>query len=178
MKKQVLVVDDDRVFNQLLVEQIADLGLDCVGALNWKEASQILLETEPDLIFLDLKLPDADTPKLVETLSAQYPVVVLTGYGSIRNAVSLIQAGAVEYLTKPVGLDELEIIIRRELDSAELRSRNAFYRRQLESRRPGPLVGNSRAMHEVLDLIEAVAPTDATVLILSLIHISEPTRPY
>jgi two-component system response regulator HydG len=165
MKKQVLVVDDDRVFNQLLVEQIADLGLDCVGALNWKEASQILQENEPDLIFLDLKLPDTDTPKLVESLSAQYPVVVLTGYGSIRNAVSLIQAGAVEYLTKPVGLDELEIIIRRELDSAELRRRNAFYRRQLESRRPGPLVGNSRAMLEVLDLIEAVAPTDATVLI-------------
>ena len=165
MKKQVLVVDDDRVFNRLLVEQIADLGLDCMGALNWKEASERLLETEPDLIFLDLKLPDADTPKLVESLSAQYPVVVLTGYGSIRNAVSLIQAGAVEYLTKPVGLDELEIIIRRELDSAELRSRNAFYRRQLESRRPGPLVGNSRAMQEVLDLIEAVAPTDATVLI-------------
>ena len=165
MKKQVLIVDDDRVFNQLLVEQIADLGLDCVGALNWKEASRFLLDAEPDLIFLDLKLPDADTPKLVETLSAQYPVVVLTGYGSIRNAVSLIQAGAVEYLTKPVGLDELEIIIRRELDRAELRSRNAFYRRQLESRRPGPLVGNSPAMHEVLDLIEAVAPTDATVLI-------------
>jgi len=165
MKKQVLIVDDDRVFNRLLVEQIADLGLDCVGALNWKEASQILLEAEPDLIFLDLKLPDADTPKLVETLSAQYPIVVLTGYGSIRNAVSLIQAGAVEYLTKPVGLDELEIIIRRELDRAELRSRNAFYRRQLESRRPGPLVGNSPAMHEVFDLIEAVAPTDATVLI-------------
>ncbi len=165
MKKQVLIVDDDRVFNQLLVEQIADLGLDCVGALSWKEASQILLETEPDLIFLDLKLPDADTPKLVETLSAQYPVIVLTGYGSIRNAVSLIQAGAVEYLTKPVGLDELEIIIRRELDRAELRSRNAFYRRQLESRRPGPLIGNSPAMHEVFNLIEAVAPTDATVLI-------------
>jgi len=165
MKKLVLVVDDDRVFNQLLVEQIADLGLDCIGALNWKEASQTLLEIEPDLIFMDLKLPDADTPKLVEALSPQYPIVVLTGYGSIRNAVSLIQAGAVEYLTKPVGLDELEIIIRRELDNAELRRRNAFYRRQLESRRPGPLIGNSRAMQEVLDLIEAVAPTDATVLI-------------
>ncbi|HEX9195830.1 MAG TPA: response regulator, partial [Azonexus sp.] len=146
MKKLVLVVDDDRLFNQLLVEQIADLGLDCIGALNWKEAEQTLQETEPDLIFMDLKLPDADTPKLVEALSPQYPIVVLTGYGSIRNAVSLIQAGAVEYLTKPVGLDELEIIIRRELDSAELRSRNAFYRRQLESRRPGPLIGDSRAM--------------------------------
>ncbi|MGB4911519.1 MAG: hypothetical protein WBO95_05180 [Candidatus Dechloromonas phosphoritropha] len=95
-------------------------------------------------------MPDADTPKLVETLSAQYPIVVLIGYGSIRDAVSLIQAGAVEYLTKPVGLDELEIVNRRELDSAELRQRDEFYRRQLESWQPGPLLGNSRAMLEVL----------------------------
>ena len=140
MNKQVLVIDDDRVFNQLLVEQIADMGLDAVGANSWAEASRLLQESEPDLIFLDLRLPDADTPKLVETLSPQFPIVILTGYGSIRNAVSLIQAGAVEYLTKPIGLDELEITIRRELENSELRRRNAFYRRQLESRRPGPLI--------------------------------------
>ena len=165
MKKLILVVDDDQVFNRLLVEQIGDMGLDAVGALNWAEASAILSEREPDLIFLDFRLPDADTPQLVEALAAQFPVIVLTGYGSIRNAVSLIQAGAVEYLTKPVGLDELEVTIRRELENAELRQRNAFYQRQLESRRPGPLVGNSRAMDDLLAMIEAVAPTDATVLI-------------
>ncbi len=165
MKKLILVVDDDQVFNRLLVDQIGDMGLDAVGALSWAEASLILSEREPDLIFLDFRLPDADTPQLVEMLAGQFPVVVLTGYGSIRNAVSLIQAGAVEYLTKPVGLDELEITIRRELQNAELRQRNAFYLRQLESRRPGPLVGNSRAMDELLTMIEAVAPTDATVLI-------------
>jgi len=165
MKKLVLIVDDDRVFNRLLVEQVAEMGLDAVGAHSWKEAAQILQESEPDLIFLDLRLPDADTPQLVASLSGQFPIVVLTGYGSIRNAVSLIQAGAVEYLTKPVGLDELEITIRRELDNAELRRRNAFYRRQLASRRPGPLIGNAPAMQEVMRLIEAVAPTDATVMI-------------
>ncbi len=165
MKKLVLIVDDDRVFNRLLVEQVAEMGLDAVGAHSWKEAAQILQDSEPDLIFLDLRLPDADTPQLVAGLSGQFPIVVLTGYGSIRNAVSLIQAGAVEYLTKPVGLDELEITIRRELDNAELRRRNAFYRRQLASRRPGPLIGNAPAMQEVMRLIEAVAPTDATVMI-------------
>jgi len=165
MKKLILVVDDDRVFNQLLVEQIGDMGLDAVGALNWPEAAAILAEREPDLIFLDFRLPGADTPQLVEQLAPQFPVVVLTGYGSIRNAVSLIQAGAVEYLTKPVSLDELEITIRRELANAEMRSRNAFYQRQLESRRPGPLIGNSRAMAELQTMIEAVAPTEATVLI-------------
>ncbi len=165
MKKLVLVIDDDRVFNQLLVEQIADMDLDAVGAHNWAEASKLLQEAEPDLIFLDLRLPDADTPKLVETLSPQFPIIVLTGYGSIRNAVSLIQAGAVEYLTKPIGLDELEITIRRELENSELRRRNAFYRRQLESRRPGPLIGNSQAMLEMLELIDAVGPAEATVMI-------------
>ncbi|MGA9396565.1 MAG: sigma-54 dependent transcriptional regulator [Azonexus sp.] len=165
MSKSILVIDDDRVFNQILVEQIRDMGLTAIGANDWRTASEILVESEPDLIFLDLKLPDADTPKLVESLAPQFPVVILTGYGSIRNAVSLIQAGAVEYLTKPVGLDELEITIRRELENAELRRRNAFYRWQLESRRPGPMVGNSPPIQELLDLIAAVAPTDATVLI-------------
>src|SRR5574343_929817 len=159
MKKLILVVDDDQVFNRLLVEQIGDMGFEVLGAQSWAEASAILAEREPDLVFLDLRLPDADTPQLVETLSGQFPIVVLTGYGSIRNAVSLIQAGAVEYLTKPVGLDELEITIRRELENSELRRRNAFYRRQLESRRPGPLIGNSRAMDDLLAMIEAVAPT-------------------
>lgn len=163
--KCILIVDDDRVFNKLLVDQVADMGFDAVGALSWSEAAKILQDTEPDLVFLDLKLPDADTPKLVETLAPQFPVVVLTGYGSIRNAVSLIQAGAVEYLTKPVGLDELEFTIRRELENAELRRKNAFYRQQLLSRRPGPMIGVSRAMQEVQALIDAVAPTDATVLI-------------
>jgi DNA-binding NtrC family response regulator len=165
MKKLILVVDDDRVFNQILVDQIRDMGHEAVGAVSWAEAALVLQEREPDLVFLDLRLPDADTPKLVGQLAPQFPIIVLTGYGSIRNAVSLIQAGAVEYLTKPVGLDELEIAIRRELENAELRRRNAFYRRELASRRPGPLIGNAPAMQALHRLIEAVAPTDATVLI-------------
>jgi DNA-binding NtrC family response regulator len=165
MKKLVLVVDDDRLFNQILVDQLREMDLEAIGAGNWAEASRVLQEREPDLVFLDLRLPDADTPKLVAQLAPQFPVIVLTGYGSIRNAVSLIQAGAVEYLTKPVGLDELELTVRRELENAELRQRNAFYRRQLASRRPGPLLGAAPAMQALFELIEAVAPTDATVLI-------------
>ncbi|WP_371323024.1 sigma-54 dependent transcriptional regulator [Dechloromonas sp. ZY10] len=166
MRKQILVVDDDRVFNRLLVDQIGEMGFDAYGALNWAEATAFLAESEPDLIFLDLRLPDADTPQLVETLAGQFPVVVLTGYGSIRNAVDLIQAGAVEYLTKPVGLDELELTLRRELANAELRRSNALFRRQLASRRPGPLLGEAPAMRELQAMIDAVAPTEATVLIL------------
>lgn len=165
MKKTILVVDDDRVFNHLLVDQIGDMGFDAVGALNWQEAASRLSELEPDLVLLDLKLPDADSGQVVKEVSAQYPVVVLTGYGSIRNAVDLIQAGAREYLTKPVSLDELELTIRQTLEHAQLQRSNALYKRQLQSHRPGPLIGESKAMQEVNALIDAVAPTDATVLI-------------
>lgn len=107
MSKLILVVDDDRVFNQILVDQIKDMGLAAIGATDWRSASEILLESEPDLIFLDLKLPDADTSKLVENLAPQFPVVILTGYGSIRNAVSLIQAGATRWGLSP-DLDPVE----------------------------------------------------------------------
>ena len=116
MKKLILVIDDDRVFKQLLVEQIADMGLAAIGAASWAEASAILVEREPDLIFLDFKLPDADTPQLVETLSPQFPVIVLTGFGSIRNAVSLIvESGtrtkedllAVEFTMHPGDIENL-----------------------------------------------------------------------
>jgi DNA-binding NtrC family response regulator len=165
LTKTILVVDDDRVFNTLLVGQISDMDMDAVGALSWAEARARLEVMEPDLVLLDMKLPDADSHKLVTELSAQYPVVVLTGYGSIRNAVAVIQAGAADYLTKPVSLDELELTIRRELENAALRRSNAFYRRQLASRRAGGILGESQVIQATRSLVDAVAPTDATVLI-------------
>ena len=166
MKKTLLVVDDDGVFNALLRRQLDGMGFEAVGAATWTEAQNRLAEMEPAAIILDFKLPDSDAEKVLAELRGQYPVIVLTGFGSIRNAVSVIRQGATDYLTKPVNLDELELTVRRVLENAELRQHNQFYRSQLASRRPGPLVGESRAMREVQSMVEAVAPTDTTVLIL------------
>ena len=93
-------------------------------------------------------------------------MIVQTGYGSIANAVSAIREGAADFLTKPVNIDELELTVRRVLETAELRASNRFYRTQLASRRPGPMVFVSRAMQNVQEMIDAVGPTDTTVLIL------------
>ena len=166
MKKTLLVVDDDAVFNALLRRQLDGMGFEAVGAATWAEAQSRLAEMEPAAIILDFKLPDSDAEKVLAELRGQYPVIVLTGFGSIRNAVSVIRQGATDYLTKPVNLDELELTVRRVLENAELRQHNQFYRSQLASHRPGPLVGESRAMREVQAMVEAVAPTDTTVLIL------------
>ena len=165
-KKTLLIIDDDAVFNGLLRRQIEAMGFAAIGAGSWAEAQQRLGEIEPNAIILDFKLPDSDAAKVLGEIRNQYPVIVLTGYGSIPNAVSAIREGAADFLTKPVNVDELELTVRRVLETAELRESNRFYRTQLASHRPGPLVFASRAMREVQALIDAVGPTDTTVLIL------------
>jgi DNA-binding NtrC family response regulator len=164
--RPLLVIDDDDIFNGLLCKQLGSMGFDAIGASSWAEAQQLLGDMEPSAIILDYKLPDSDAATILPELHAQYPVIVLTGFGSIRNAVSVIRQGAADYMTKPVNLDELELTVRRVLENAELKRSNQFYRSQLASRRPGPLVFESRAMREMQSLIDAVAPTDTTVLIL------------
>jgi two-component system response regulator HydG len=165
-KKTLLIVDDDAVFNGLLRRQIESMGFATLGAGSWAEAQQRLSEIEPSAIILDFKLPDSDASQILGELRNQYPVIVLTGYGSIPNAVSAIREGAADFLTKPVNLDELELTVRRVLETAELRESNRFYRTQLASHRPGPMVFESRAMRTVQEMIDAVGPTDTTVLIL------------
>ncbi len=164
MNKSVLVIDDDRVFNALLAKNLERMDLDVKGAGNWRDAEKLLAQHEPDLILLDFRLPDADCESLLPKLSEQCPVIVLTGFGSIRNAVSMIQLGAAEYLTKPVDLAELELTVRRVLENAALRQTLQHYRKQI-SQRSGSLVGDSKPMQDVYGLIDAVAPTDVTVLI-------------
>jgi len=165
-KKTLLIVDDDAVFNGLLRRQIESMGFASLGAGSWAEAQQRLSEIEPSAIILDFKLPDSDASRILGELRNQYPVIVLTGYGSIPNAVNAIREGAADFLTKPVNLDELELTVRRVLETAELRESNRFYRTQLASHRPGPMVFESQGMRNVQEMIDAVGPTDTTVLIL------------
>ncbi|MBK6403530.1 MAG: sigma-54-dependent Fis family transcriptional regulator [Rhodocyclaceae bacterium] len=165
-KKTLLIIDDDAIFNGLLRRQIEGMGFAAVGAGSWAEAQQRLGEIEPNAIILDFKLPDSNAAHILGEIRNQYPVIVLTGYGSIPNAVSAIREGAADFLTKPVNVDELELTVRRVLETAELRESIGFYRNQLASLRPGPLVFDSAAMREVQAMIDAVGPTDTTVLIL------------
>jgi two-component system response regulator HydG len=130
------------------------------------EAQKKLAEIEPDAIILDFKLPDSDAQKILAEIRNQYPVIILTGFGSIPNAVSAMRQGAADFLTKPVSVDELEMTVRHVLETAELRESNRFYRTRLASHRPGPMVFESAAMREVQAMIDAVGPTDTTVLIL------------
>ncbi len=166
-KKRILIIDDDRTFNELLVQQLNRLGFNASGVRSWSAAKDFLAGHEPDLVLLDIRLPDGDGSEILSDGLLQAPVIILTAYGSIRQAVEAMRLGATEYLTKPVDIEELELTIGRVLDMAELRrSFNLFRNREREQTgRKTCMRGCSPALGEVLKLVSAVAPENTTVLI-------------
>ncbi len=168
MKQRILVLEDDAVLNQLIVQHLNNLNYQATGLGHWSKAKVYLEKYEPSLILTDARLPDANSIDFIGALAEDYPIVVLTAYGTVRDAVAAIKAGAADYLLKPVTLDTLTLTVRRVLENAALRKDHHFCKRQLQYRnsKQSALVGSSEALNQVKQLIAAVAPNDITVLIL------------
>ncbi|MCG7955846.1 MAG: sigma-54 dependent transcriptional regulator [Candidatus Thiodiazotropha endolucinida] len=167
MKSKLVVVEDDDTLRTLMIQHLSNLDYEVEGLSRWHSVMDYLEKYEPALILTDARLPDANSLEYIEKISVNYPVIVLTAFGSVRDAVSAIKAGAVDYILKPVSLDTLTITVERALDNAALRRDHMFCKRQLEQsiQRNSSLVGNSTAMAELKQMIGAVAPNDITVLI-------------
>ena len=103
--------------------------------------------------------------QLVGELALSYPVILLTAFGSVKEAVQAVQAGASNYLIKPVNLDELEVVVKKALETAALQRNYQFYKNQLNRQKRTFMVGTSPALRQVERLVDAVAPSNATVLI-------------
>ena len=129
--KHLLVIEDDKTLNHLLVEQLRAMGHQPTGVHSWSEAKTALETLDPSLAVLDIRLPDIDGIECLPELSAQCPVVVLTAFGSIQHAVDSIHAGALEYLTKPVNPSELELAVNRALETSSLKRSYEYCREQL-----------------------------------------------
>lgn len=162
----ILIVEDDSTLNRLLISQLTACGYKVIGASCWHEAQEILAGVEPSLVLLDINLPDASGLEKIAELSEICPVIILTAYGSIDQAVAAIKRGGADYLTKPVSPDALELAIRRSLAARSMRRDYEYFRRQADSVAGKSLVGKSAAMAEVRRTIGLVGPSDTTVLIL------------
>jgi DNA-binding NtrC family response regulator len=167
MQKQILIVEDDAVLNRLIVKQLRNQGYDVTGATSWSEADRFLAAHEPHLLITDIRLPDGDTLERLPDLVKHQPVVVLTAYGSVRNAVAAMKAGAFEYLLKPASPDELLLVAQRALDDAALRNDHKFCRQRLRAKEGSGnfMIGVSAPLLRIKETIAAVAPTDINVLI-------------
>jgi DNA-binding NtrC family response regulator len=161
--REILIIDDDRVFNDLIVGQLTRLGYACTGVNSWGEAEGHLGRSEPDLILLDVRLPDTDGLAQVGELANQYPVIMLTAYGSVKTAVEAMRRGAADYLVKPIDLDELELILERTLGHEQLRHDIEFVRAREQAGHKSLMIGHGGRMRSVAELVEAVAVEDIIV---------------
>ena len=126
----------------------------------------MLSRIEPSLALLDAKLPDASGLERVPELSEICPVLVLTAYGSIDQAVTAIKQGAADYLTKPISPDALDLVVRRTLAVSSMRRDYEFLRRQANSAAGKALLGKSAAMAELRKMIGIVGPSETTAMII------------
>ena len=163
--RSIMIVEDDRTLARLIADSLERLGFSAHTAHCWSDARQMLARQTPILALLDIRLPDVGGLECIDELTDHCPVIVLTAYGTIHDAVAAMRKGAVEYMTKPVAPDKLELAIDRALETISLRRGYEFCRAQLHPAIGKIMIGQSSAFRNVLRLVESVADTDCTVLI-------------
>jgi len=168
-QKHLLIVDDEHALREAIAERLADHGFLVEQAASGEQALQRLADFAFDILITDLRLPGIDGGKVIDAALERYPeiiAIVITGYGTVKDAVEAIKQGAADFITKPFQFDALLHVLRSALEQRRLTSENAYLRSQLEDRyRIDGLVGHSRVMRDLFQLLETVAATSSTVLI-------------
>jgi len=165
-----LVVEDDAVSLRALAQLVKSEGFQTATAVSLADAKSRLRMQSPDIVLIDLMLPDGNGLDLLDDLERDSPgtfLVIVTGHATVETAVEALRRGAADYLTKPLDLVRLKAVLANLKRQHELRGEIVDLRTELrELGHFGPMVGSSPAMQRVYDLIMKVAPTQATVLIL------------
>ncbi|MGH7169475.1 MAG: sigma-54-dependent transcriptional regulator [Gemmataceae bacterium] len=167
---KVLVIDDEPFHAETVAEGLERVGYECVLATSGSAGARLIEQEEFDVIVTDLKMADLDGLAILRKAREELPeaeVIMITGHGDVKTAVEAIKEGAANYLTKPVDLVELRAIVDKAAERLRLARLNRELKRQLDEKFGFEgVIGNSPAMHQVIKMCQAVAATNATVLIL------------
>jgi DNA-binding NtrC family response regulator len=168
-QKHLLLVEDEAALRQVVAEQLTDRGYLVEQCDSGEAAMARLADFAFDIIVTDLRLPGIDGTALVQAAVGRYPdvvAIVVTGYGTTKDAVGAIKSGAFDFVSKPFQIDELLHVLDSALEQRRLKSENAYLRAQLEERyRFEGIIGKSRAMQKLFQLLETVAATNSTILV-------------
>jgi DNA-binding NtrC family response regulator len=167
--EHILVVDDDPIIRKSLQEMLRLDEYEVETASDGGEALKKLEQSSVDVVLTDVKMPSVGGFELLSKIKSSSPdtvVILMTGYGSIDDAVNGIKAGAYEYITKPLNDNEIKLVIDKSLEHLRLRKENESLKRKLGLRfNLNSLLGSDIKMQKVFSLIETVGGTEATVLI-------------
>ena len=165
----ILYVDDEPAVGLMLEDTLGRAGHQALGARNVPEALQVLARGDVDLIISDYRMPGLtglEFLSLIQREGYDTPLIMLTGYASIEHAVASIKAGAVDYITKPVRPQQLELAVEQALELVRLRRENEALRKEVMAfRNERQIVGDSPVVRGLLQTVAMAAPTRATVLL-------------
>jgi DNA-binding NtrC family response regulator len=165
----ILYVDDEPSIGVVLDDVLTHAGHRAFGATTVVEALQVLAREPIDLVISDYRMPGLNGLEFLQLLQQEgydIPVIIITGYGSIEHAVTSIKAGAVDYVSKPIRPQQLELAVQQALELVRLRRENDKLQRELmQVRHEREIVGDSASIRRIMQTLTTVAPTRATVLI-------------
>jgi len=167
----ILIIDDEKLLAKQLEKALSLEGYSVISAFTGEEGIEFATKENPDLILVDLKLPDTDGLEILKNISKLEPspaAVMMTAHGSVEAAVSAIKLGAYDFVEKPFSIDKLKIIVRNALNTLELRS-NLSTATMRERGRYGfnSLVGEGEAINEIIQLFQKLSDTDPKTILIT-----------
>jgi DNA-binding NtrC family response regulator len=167
-KDRVLVVEDEASIRTVLRQFLESRGYEVVEAASSADANRLWREAHPDIVLLDYSLPDGNALELLSALQgidAFIPVIIVTGYGSIELAIEAVKLGAEQFLTKPVELSALGLIVQRSLENQRNRHRQRAENARKHRNALDPFLGNSSPIRRLAEIAKKVAASESPVLI-------------
>jgi len=168
-KPNLLFTDDEETYRSVMTKELTRMNYHVVCCASGKETVEKIKERDFDVVVLDMKMPVMDgieTLKRIKELEPTTEIIVLTGQGTIENAVQAIKLGAYDYLTKPCRLSELDILLQKALEKRRLNRENVHLKKLVkDTLGAADMIGNDRKMQQLYKMIEKIAPSDASILI-------------
>ncbi len=169
MKNKVMVIEDDEIMRVTLEDSLKANGYAVRSFEKGSDGKSAFNEDEFSLVITDVRLPDMtglDVMKVIKENDEKIPVIIMTAFGTIKDAVEAMKLGAFDYITKPFSLDEFNLIVERALEVRMLKDENIRLRRDLSDLYSYPsIIGDSDEIKKVFELIEKVSQTDSTILV-------------
>jgi len=170
MKAKILVVDDESSHRQMIKAVLSAEGYEIREAADGNQAVKAVEEKFHDLVLMDIRMPGLsgiEALQKIKDISPGIPVIIMTAYASVNTAIDALKSGAYDYLTKPLDIEELKILVAKALQFQKLEQENIYLKEQLNSRFDfSNIIGRSPAMKQLFETMALVAPSEAGVLIV------------
>ncbi len=168
-KTRILVVDDEHLIRWSLEQNLKKQGYDVLTAGSGEDALKLVREEQPDLVLLDIQLPGMSGLEVLEKIKEfdeEIIVIMVTAHGGLETAVNAMRLGAYDYINKPFNLDEMGLVIRKALETCDLRREVARLRSEHKKSGPPQMIGVSKHMKSVLDMMDKVAKSEAATVLI------------